>query len=118
RVNHERAGQGASAYITLKIVQNSWRTVREQLHRGGGGGGAARCGQGARRRAEQTADHRHRDGGRGALAATGATELRELTELHARLPSSCVVLWVALPVAVLPYRTPAGDRNSSSEPVV
>ncbi|MCX5082896.1 Lrp/AsnC family transcriptional regulator [Streptomyces sp. NPDC056121] len=33
RVNHERAGQGASAYITLKIVQNSWRTVREQLRR-------------------------------------------------------------------------------------
>ncbi|WP_137988290.1 Lrp/AsnC family transcriptional regulator [Streptomyces vilmorinianum] len=31
RVNHERAGQGASAYITLKIVQNSWRTVRKQL---------------------------------------------------------------------------------------
>ncbi|MEY9966040.1 DNA-binding Lrp family transcriptional regulator [Streptacidiphilus sp. MAP12-16] len=31
RVNHERAGQGASAYITLKIVQNSWRTVRGQL---------------------------------------------------------------------------------------
>ncbi|MEW2486053.1 Lrp/AsnC family transcriptional regulator [Streptomyces sp. NPDC048411] len=31
RVNHERAGQGASAYITLKIVQNTWRTVREQL---------------------------------------------------------------------------------------
>ncbi|MFF2135135.1 Lrp/AsnC family transcriptional regulator [Streptomyces sp. NPDC058193] len=31
RVNHERAGEGASAYITLKIVQNSWRTVREQL---------------------------------------------------------------------------------------
>ncbi|WP_033818305.1 Lrp/AsnC family transcriptional regulator [Kitasatospora sp. MBT63] len=31
RVDHERAGQGASAYITLKIVQNSWRTVREQL---------------------------------------------------------------------------------------
>ncbi|WP_327235559.1 Lrp/AsnC family transcriptional regulator [Streptomyces sp. NBC_01317] len=31
RVNEERAGQGASAYITLKIVQNSWRTVREQL---------------------------------------------------------------------------------------
>ncbi|MFJ9030887.1 Lrp/AsnC family transcriptional regulator [Streptomyces sp. NPDC102274] len=30
-VNHERAGQGSSAYITLKIVQNSWRTVREQL---------------------------------------------------------------------------------------
>ncbi|MFJ9039728.1 Lrp/AsnC family transcriptional regulator [Streptomyces sp. NPDC102406] len=33
RVNHERAGQGASAYITLKIVQNSWRTVRDQLRR-------------------------------------------------------------------------------------
>ncbi|MEB8342800.1 Lrp/AsnC family transcriptional regulator [Streptomyces endophyticus] len=33
RVNHERAGQGASAYITLKIVQNTWRTVREQLRR-------------------------------------------------------------------------------------
>ncbi|MEV1020001.1 Lrp/AsnC family transcriptional regulator [Streptomyces sp. NPDC050264] len=31
RVNHERAGQGASAYVTLKIVQNSWRTVRDQL---------------------------------------------------------------------------------------
>ncbi|MFE8017149.1 Lrp/AsnC family transcriptional regulator [Streptomyces antibioticus] len=31
RVDHERAGQGTSAYITLKIVQNSWRTVREQL---------------------------------------------------------------------------------------
>ncbi|MGK4582178.1 Lrp/AsnC family transcriptional regulator [Kitasatospora sp. HPMI-4] len=31
RVDHEKAGQGASAYITLKIVQNSWRTVREQL---------------------------------------------------------------------------------------
>lgn len=31
RVNQERAGQGASAYVTLKIVQNSWRTVREQL---------------------------------------------------------------------------------------
>lgn len=31
RVDHERAGQGASAYITLKIVQNTWRTVREQL---------------------------------------------------------------------------------------
>jgi DNA-binding Lrp family transcriptional regulator len=31
RVNEERAGQGASAYITLKIVQNSWRTVRDQL---------------------------------------------------------------------------------------
>jgi DNA-binding Lrp family transcriptional regulator len=31
RVDQERAGQGASAYITLKIVQNSWRTVREQL---------------------------------------------------------------------------------------
>lgn len=31
RIDHERAGQGASAYITLKIVQNSWRTVRAQL---------------------------------------------------------------------------------------
>ncbi|MGW7413968.1 Lrp/AsnC family transcriptional regulator [Streptomyces sp. NPDC054863] len=31
RIDHERAGQGASAYITLKIVQNSWRTVREEL---------------------------------------------------------------------------------------
>ncbi|TSB29312.1 Lrp/AsnC family transcriptional regulator [Streptomyces benahoarensis] len=31
RVDQERAGQGASAYITLKIVQNSWRAVREQL---------------------------------------------------------------------------------------
>ena len=31
RVDHERAGQGASAYITLRIVQNSWRTVRGQL---------------------------------------------------------------------------------------
>ncbi|MFF4181796.1 Lrp/AsnC family transcriptional regulator [Streptomyces sp. NPDC001691] len=31
RVDHERAGQGAAAYVTLKIVQNSWRTVREQL---------------------------------------------------------------------------------------
>lgn len=31
RIDQERAGQGASAYITLKIVQDSWRTVREQL---------------------------------------------------------------------------------------
>ncbi|MFI0737988.1 Lrp/AsnC family transcriptional regulator [Streptomyces sp. NPDC021100] len=31
RIDQERAGQGASAYITLKIVQNSWRTVREKL---------------------------------------------------------------------------------------
>ncbi|CCB75766.1 AsnC-family transcriptional regulator [Streptantibioticus cattleyicolor NRRL 8057 = DSM 46488] len=31
RVDHERAGQSASAYITLKIVQNSWRTVRDKL---------------------------------------------------------------------------------------
>jgi DNA-binding Lrp family transcriptional regulator len=31
RIDHERAGQGTSAYITLKIVQNSWRTVRERL---------------------------------------------------------------------------------------
>ncbi|MCF3963451.1 Lrp/AsnC family transcriptional regulator [Streptomyces fuscigenes] len=30
-VDHERAGQGTSAYITLKIVQNSWRTVRGLL---------------------------------------------------------------------------------------
>src|SRR5256885_10890109 len=30
-IDQERAGQGASAYITLKIVQNSWRTVRSQL---------------------------------------------------------------------------------------
>ncbi|MDT0266942.1 Lrp/AsnC family transcriptional regulator [Streptomyces sp. DSM 44915] len=33
RIDHERAGQGACAYITLKIVQDSWRTVREQLSR-------------------------------------------------------------------------------------
>ena len=31
RVDHERSGQATSAYITLKIVQNTWRTVREQL---------------------------------------------------------------------------------------
>lgn len=31
RVDHEKAGRGATAYVTLKIVQNSWRTVREQL---------------------------------------------------------------------------------------
>ncbi|MFI1798377.1 Lrp/AsnC family transcriptional regulator [Streptomyces sp. NPDC020379] len=31
RIDQERAGQSASAYITLKIVQNSWRTVREKL---------------------------------------------------------------------------------------
>lgn len=31
RIDHERAGQGASAYITLKIVQDSWRSVRERL---------------------------------------------------------------------------------------
>jgi DNA-binding Lrp family transcriptional regulator len=31
RVDHERAGHGTSAYVTLKIVQNSWRTVRAQL---------------------------------------------------------------------------------------
>ncbi|OKJ16656.1 Lrp/AsnC family transcriptional regulator [Kitasatospora sp. CB01950] len=31
RIDHERAGQTASAYVTLRIVQNSWRTVREQL---------------------------------------------------------------------------------------
>ncbi|MFF4339454.1 Lrp/AsnC family transcriptional regulator [Kitasatospora sp. NPDC001540] len=33
RVDHEKAGQTASAYVTLRIVQNSWRTVREQLLR-------------------------------------------------------------------------------------
>ncbi|MEE1929913.1 Lrp/AsnC family transcriptional regulator [Streptomyces sp. TRM 70351] len=33
RVDHERAGQGASAYVTLKIVQNTWRTVRAELER-------------------------------------------------------------------------------------
>jgi DNA-binding Lrp family transcriptional regulator len=31
RIDHERAGQGTSAYITLKIVQDSWRGVRERL---------------------------------------------------------------------------------------
>lgn len=31
RIDQERAGHGASAYITLKIVQNSWRRVRERL---------------------------------------------------------------------------------------
>ncbi|WNI16713.1 Lrp/AsnC family transcriptional regulator [Actinacidiphila sp. ITFR-21] len=31
RLDHERAGRGLSAYITLKIVQNSWRTAREKL---------------------------------------------------------------------------------------
>ena len=31
RVDQERAGHGASAYITLKIVQDSWRSVRELL---------------------------------------------------------------------------------------
>lgn len=31
RVDHERAGHGTSAYVTLKIVQNTWRTVRDQL---------------------------------------------------------------------------------------
>ncbi|MFF2627280.1 Lrp/AsnC family transcriptional regulator [Kitasatospora griseola] len=31
RIDHERAGQAASAYVTLRIVQNSWRTVRDQL---------------------------------------------------------------------------------------
>jgi DNA-binding Lrp family transcriptional regulator len=33
RIDHERAGHGASAYISLKIVQNSWRTAREKLLR-------------------------------------------------------------------------------------
>ncbi|WP_084724663.1 Lrp/AsnC family transcriptional regulator [Streptacidiphilus melanogenes] len=31
RVDHERAGHGASAYVTLKVVQNSWRQVRTAL---------------------------------------------------------------------------------------
>jgi DNA-binding Lrp family transcriptional regulator len=31
RIDHERAGQGTSAYITLTIVQNSWRSVRDRL---------------------------------------------------------------------------------------
>ncbi|MGH3311728.1 MAG: Lrp/AsnC family transcriptional regulator, partial [Streptomyces sp.] len=31
RIDEERAGQGTSAYITLKIVQDSWRSVRERL---------------------------------------------------------------------------------------
>ncbi|CAM5480872.1 Lrp/AsnC family transcriptional regulator [Streptomyces sp. URMC 127] len=31
RIDQERAGQSASAYITLKIVQNSWRAVRDKL---------------------------------------------------------------------------------------
>jgi DNA-binding Lrp family transcriptional regulator len=31
RVDHERAGQGAAAYIAMTIVQDSWRTVREKL---------------------------------------------------------------------------------------
>jgi DNA-binding Lrp family transcriptional regulator len=33
RIDEERAGQGASAYVTLKIVQDSWRSVREKLLR-------------------------------------------------------------------------------------
>ncbi|MGP3969634.1 Lrp/AsnC family transcriptional regulator [Streptomyces sp. 6N223] len=31
RVDHERAGQGAAAYVAMTIVQDSWRTVREKL---------------------------------------------------------------------------------------
>lgn len=31
RVDHERAGQGAAAYIALSIVQDSWGTVRGKL---------------------------------------------------------------------------------------
>lgn len=31
RIDQERAGHGTSAYITLKIVQDSWRAVRERL---------------------------------------------------------------------------------------
>ncbi|MBL1066071.1 Lrp/AsnC family transcriptional regulator [Streptomyces sp. 7-21] len=33
RVDHERAGLTTSAYITLKIVQNSWQSVRARLER-------------------------------------------------------------------------------------
>ncbi|MEO3751625.1 Lrp/AsnC family transcriptional regulator [Streptomyces sp. B6B3] len=33
RIDHERAGQGAAAYIALRIVQDSWRSVREKLER-------------------------------------------------------------------------------------
>ncbi len=33
RIDHERAGQGAAAYIGLRIVQDSWRSVREKLER-------------------------------------------------------------------------------------
>jgi DNA-binding Lrp family transcriptional regulator len=33
RVDHERAGHGASAYITMKIVQDSWQSVRACLER-------------------------------------------------------------------------------------
>lgn len=33
RVDHERAGQGASAYITMKIDQDSWHVVRSRLER-------------------------------------------------------------------------------------
>jgi DNA-binding Lrp family transcriptional regulator len=33
RVDHERAGHGASAYITMKIVQDSWQAVRARLER-------------------------------------------------------------------------------------
>ncbi|AXK33429.1 Lrp/AsnC family transcriptional regulator [Streptomyces armeniacus] len=31
RIDQERAGHGTSAYVTLKIVQDSWRAVRERL---------------------------------------------------------------------------------------
>jgi DNA-binding Lrp family transcriptional regulator len=31
RVDHERAGNGAAAYVAMTIVQDSWRSVREKL---------------------------------------------------------------------------------------
>ncbi|WP_179816201.1 Lrp/AsnC family transcriptional regulator [Allostreptomyces psammosilenae] len=30
-IDHERAGMGTSAYLTLRIVQHSWRTLRRRL---------------------------------------------------------------------------------------
>lgn len=33
RVDHERAGDGAAAYIAMTIVQDSWATVRDKLAR-------------------------------------------------------------------------------------
>jgi DNA-binding Lrp family transcriptional regulator len=31
RVDHERAGNGAAAYVAMTIVQDSWHSVREKL---------------------------------------------------------------------------------------